>query len=259
MRELQGLIFDVDGTLAETERDGHRVAFNRAFVEMGLNWQWSESLYGKLLHVSGGKERLRYYLQHYQPQFQPTGDLDQFVAAVHKTKTRYFKTLVVQGAIPLRPGVKRLLQEAKMAQMRCAIATTSALPNVLALLSETLGKESLAWFEVIAAGDMVPAKKPAPDIYAYVLEKMQLDPSKCLVFEDSQHGLAAARQVGLPTLVTVNGYTQTQDFQGAALVLNHLGEPNQPFQVLAGEARGRTYVNLDFLRELTQNEQREDK
>lgn len=252
MSKLQGLIFDVDGTLAETERDGHRVAFNRAFGEMGLDWQWSESFYGKLLHVSGGKERLRYYLQHYQPQFQPPGDGKQFIAAVHATKTRYFKTLVAQGAIPLRPGVKRLLQAAKAAKMRCAIATTSALPNVLALIKETLGEDSPAWFEVIAAGDIVPAKKPAPDIYAYVLDKMQLAPSECLVFEDSQHGLAAARQVGLPTIVTVNGYTQTQDFQGAILVLNHLGEPHQPFQVLAGEAGGHTYVDLDCLRTLSE-------
>jgi HAD superfamily hydrolase (TIGR01509 family) len=250
MSQLQGLIFDVDGTLAETERDGHRVAFNRAFVEMELDWQWSESLYGELLQVSGGKERLRYYLQQYQPQFQPPKALTEFVAEVHQTKTQYFKQLVAEGLIPLRPGVKRLLLEAKEAGMRCAIATTSALPNVLALLEHTLGKDSLNWFEVIAAGDMVANKKPAPDIYEYVLDKMHLSPDECLVFEDSQHGLAAAKQVGLPTLVTVNGYTKTQDFQSATLVLNHLGEPDRPFQVLAGNSPPQTHVDLAFLQAL---------
>jgi len=235
MTELQALIFDVDGTMAETERDGHRVAFNRAFQDAGLNWDWSVSLYGELLAVSGGKERIHFYLQQYEPNFAPPQNLDEFVAQLHAAKTQHYQKIVAEGRIPLRPGIKRLLESAKSEGLRLAIATTTALPNVLALLEHSLGKESISWFEIIAAGDIVPAKKPAPDIYFYVLEKMQLKPSECLVFEDSQHGLQAALQASLPTIVTVNDYTQNQDFSGATLVLTHLGEENHPVSILLGE------------------------
>lgn len=247
MIELQALIFDVDGTIAETERDGHRVAFNRAFQDAGLNWDWSVSLYGELLAVSGGKERIHFYLQQYEPNFAPPQDVDEFVAQLHAAKTQHFQKIVAEGRIPLRPGIKRLLESAKSEDLRLAIATTAALPNVLALLEHSLGKESISWFEIIAAGDIVPAKKPAPDIYFYVLEKMQLKPSECLVFEDSQHGLQAALQAGLPTIVTVNDYTKNQDFSGATLVLTHLGEEDDPYQILLGERINSNYFDLNSL------------
>ncbi len=250
MGELKALIFDVDGTLAETERYGHRVAFNRAFAEANLDWDWSESLYGNLLEVSGGKERIRYYLQQYQPQFQSSGNLLDFIVNLHQLKNQHFEQLVGQGVIPLRTGVKRLLESAKVMGIRCAIATTSSLTNVLALLEKTLGVDSPSWFEVIAAGDIVPHKKPAADIYQYVLEQMNLNPNQALVFEDSQAGLQAAQQVGLSTIVTVNEYTQGQDFSGANLVINHLGEPEQPFQVLFGNPGHQTYVSIEFLRKI---------
>jgi len=244
MGKLQALIFDVDGTLANTERDGHRVAFNRAFARAGLNWDWSVLLYGELLAIAGGKERIRFFIDEYRPDFEHPTDLDQFIADLHATKTRYYQQLVAEGCIPLRRGVKRLLKEAREQEMRLAIATTAALPNVTALLDHTLGSDSQSWFEVIAAGDIVPAKKPAPDIYHYVLEAMDLDPRDCLVFEDSHHGLLASSQAGLKTVVTVNTYTRYQNFSGALLVLNHLGEPDQPFTVLAGNAGDRSYLDM---------------
>lgn len=250
MGELRALIFDVDGTLADTERDGHRIAFNRAFAEAGLNWDWSVLLYGELLAIAGGKERIRFFLDEYRSEFQPPGDLDQFIADLHTAKTRYYQQLVREGAIPLRRGVKRLLTEAREQGMRLAIATTAALPNVIALLEHTLGADSPSWFEVIAAGDIVPAKKPAPDIYHYVLEAMNLEAQECLVFEDSNHGLTAACQAGLRTVVTVNSYTRFQDFSDAILVLNHLGEPNQPFTVIAGDARNWSYVDMSLVNRL---------
>lgn len=247
MIRLEALIFDVDGTLADTERDGHRIAFNRAFASGNLDWHWSVELYGKLLAISGGKERIRFYLHQYCPNFQPPANLDEFIADLHAEKTKHYQQLLADGAIPLRPGVRRLLEEARTQDIRLAIATTSALPNATALLEQTLDP---SWFEVIAAGDIVPAKKPAPDIYQYVLEKMGLTAADCLVFEDSQHGLEAASQAGLKTVVTINDYTRDQDFADAILLLNHLGEPEQPFTVIAGNLPEASYLDMALVRRL---------
>jgi beta-phosphoglucomutase-like phosphatase (HAD superfamily) len=246
----EALIFDVDGTLAETERDGHRVAFNLAFQEFGLSWHWPVGLYGQLLRVAGGKERIRYFIQRYPSGLDPSEDVTDLVAALHEAKTRHFQGLLAQQVIPLRPGVRRLLQEARRQGVRLAIATTSAKDNVMPLLETLLGPESPTWFECIAAGDMVPVKKPAPDIYHLVLSAMALDPSRCLVFEDSQQGLEAATAAGLTTVVTVNDYTRKQAFPTAALVISHLGEPSTPFEVLQGDASHAYYFSLELAQRL---------
>lgn len=251
---LQALIFDVDGTLAETERDGHRVAFNQSFVAAGLDWDWSVEQYGELLSVTGGKERIRHFWQQYLPDFVPSlteGSSEKdWIAGLHKAKTNYYVQLLQTGKIGLRPGVRRLLDQARAAGIRLAIATTTTPDNVTALLETALAPDSPSWFEIIGAGDIVPAKKPAPDIYDYVLQHMQLDPAQCLAFEDSEAGLASASQAGLATVVTVNDYTRSQNFAGAAIVLNHLGEPDLPFEVLQGDAQGATYFDLPLADDL---------
>ncbi|WRH68579.1 MAG: HAD hydrolase-like protein [Planktothrix sp. GU0601_MAG3] len=160
MGKLKTLIFDVDGTLADTERDGHRIAFNQAFSQVGLSWNWSVDLYGKLLAIGGGKERIRYYIEQDEPDFLLTDNLNDLIVNLHQLKNEYYRKLLDRGSIPLRPGVQRLIQEAKEQGMRLAIATTSALPNVLALLENTAIDPN--WFEIIAAGDIVSRQKTRP-------------------------------------------------------------------------------------------------
>ena len=254
MPDLKALIFDVDGTLAETERDGHRVAFNRAFTAAGLDWHWAVEEYGNLLEVAGGKERIRFYLDQY-PEKKPglptsESELADFIAELHRAKTTHYSQLLAEGQIPLRPGVERLLAEARSHPLRLAIATTGALPNVKSLLTHTLGGESLDWFEVIAAGDIVPQKKPAPDIYHYVLQQMNLTADDCLVIEDSRQGLQAALAAGLTTVVTVNPYTENHDLLETALVVDSLGEPDDPCGAIAGDLAPPNCIDLAFLQQL---------
>ncbi|MES2369564.1 HAD family hydrolase [Thiobacillus thioparus] len=249
---LHALLFDVDGTLADTERDGHRPAFNQAFADAGLDWHWDVALYGKLLAVTGGKERMKHYIDHFRPDYRKPDNFDELVAELHKAKTRIYSALAAQGDIPMRPGVKRLLVEARTAGLRLAIATTTTPENVTVLLEHSLGAGTQNWFEVIAAGDIVPAKKPAPDIYHYTLEKMGLAAADCLAFEDSENGLRASRGAGLKTLVTVNDYTLDHDFTGAAVVLSDLGEPGAPNQRLAGAEFGQPFVDVAYLKALHQ-------
>lgn len=251
---LEALIFDVDGTLADTEPQGHRVAFNRAFDEAGLDWHWDVPLYGELLAVTGGKERMRHYVERYRPEQKELHDLDSMIPELHEAKTRHYTSMLQTGEIPLRPGVERLLHQAREAGLRLAIATTTTPANVEALLANTLGADWAEWFEIVGAGDIVPKKKPAPDIYEYVLQRMDIDPGRCLAFEDSHNGLLSSLAAGLPTIITINSYTSDQDFSGSLLVLNDMGEPERPFEVIAGKAvNGHQYLDVDMLHHLHKN------
>jgi beta-phosphoglucomutase-like phosphatase (HAD superfamily) len=245
--ELQALLFDVDGTLADSE-EAHRAAFNQAFRDQGLDWEWSQEVYAELLAVTGGKERIRHYLERFHPERLSRPDVDAWVAQLHRDKTRAYGVRLERGGLPLRPGVRRLLQEARASGLRLAIATTTSPENILALLASALGPQGSQWFAVIGAGDCVPAKKPAPDIYRWVLEKLRLRAVDCMAVEDSANGLRASRAAGIPTLVTVSTYTRGENFSGAVAVLSDLGEPDKPFELLAGSAFGRHWVDVELMR-----------
>jgi len=244
---LQAILFDVDGTLADTERDGHRVAFNLAFRDAGLDWHWDVATYGELLTVTGGKERIRYFIETHDPALPETDDLAGWIAGLHKAKTAYYLALLKEGEIPLRPGVERLIAEARARGVRLAITTTTTPENVDGLLRATLGEESLDWFEVIAAGDIVPAKKPAPDIYTWTLEKMNLAAGEVMALEDSGNGVRSARGADVPVIVTRNDYTAEDDFSGAVAVLSDLGEPSAPADTLVGPTPTDGLVDVDYL------------
>ncbi|NMM38093.1 MAG: HAD-IA family hydrolase [Glaciimonas sp.] len=224
---LKALIFDVDGTLADTET-AHRNAFNAAFAEVGPDWNWSESLYAGLLDVAGGKERLLYYWNMINPEEAGGRRVKDMIDAVHAAKTQHYEAMVSGGKLSLRPGMLRLIREAYAAQMPMAIASTTTPANIDALLRTPLGSDWRRLFVTVCDGSTVKNKKPAPDVYLAALEALALPASECLAFEDSENGLRAAHAAGIATLITPTVYTVGHRFTDALLVLPHLGDPNQP-------------------------------
>ncbi|NOY71292.1 MAG: HAD-IA family hydrolase, partial [Gammaproteobacteria bacterium] len=217
----------------------------------GLDWDWSPALYGDLLKVTGGKERIKFYLDEYNTAFVRPEKLDDFIAQLHASKTAYFTTMLKEGKLPLRPGVERLINEARAADIRLAIATTTTQANITALLEHAFAEKAQSWFECVAAGDIVPAKKPAPDIYHYVLEQMNVSAKQCLALEDSCNGNLSSVGAGIPTVITYNNYTHDDDFTGAALVVDQLGDPDQAFNIRHGEGYGASCVDLSLLQKIS--------
>jgi beta-phosphoglucomutase-like phosphatase (HAD superfamily) len=217
----RAIIFDVDGTLSETE-ETHRKAFNRAFEHAGLSWHWDQELYRELLGVTGGKERIRHYIEDHGGAGAPADNLDDFIRAMHAEKTRAYTQMVTGGEVELRPGIRKLISDAQSLGYRLAIATTTTPANVDALLGATFGDDGHDLFEVICAGDSVPNKKPAPDVYLLALEQLGLPAEDCIAIEDSRNGLLSAVAAGIATIVTPGIYTHDHDFDEAALVIEDL-------------------------------------
>lgn len=213
---LRALIFDVDGTLAETE-EAHRAAFNAAFAAAGLDWQWSMADYGRLLTTTGGKERMARWRKE-----RGSGPSDAAIAALHRDKTARYAALLAGGGLQARPGVLALVAAARAAGLRLAVATTTSPGNVEALAQALWGRAAGEVFDVIAAGDEVAAKKPAPDVYLLALERLGLPAGTALAFEDSRNGVLSARVAGLRVVVTPSAYTAGEDFAGAEVVLDDL-------------------------------------
>jgi HAD superfamily hydrolase (TIGR01509 family) len=224
---MQALIFDVDGTLADTET-AHLQAFNAAFAEVGLDWHWDAPLYTRLLKVAGGKERLLHYWRMADPEEARGSKVKETIDAVHAIKTRHYAERVSAGGLPLRPGIARLIVEAREAGMPLAIATTTTPANLDALLQAPLGADWRRRFAAICDAGTTAVKKPAPDVYLAVLDRLGLEAADCLAIEDSENGLRAARAAGIPTVVTPTAYSAQDCFDGALLVLPHLGDPDEP-------------------------------
>ena len=231
---LQALIFDVDGTLADTE-GAHRAAFNAAFAQVGLNWHWNEALYTRLLNVAGGKERIAHFWHMVDPVEARSHHAKSLTARIHAIKTRLYAEQVGGGKLALRPGVQRLIREAHAAGMPMAIATTTTPANVGALLRTPFGADWQTLFVAVCDGASTAPKKPAPDVYHAALRGLGLPSYACIAFEDSENGLRAASAAGIPTVITPTAYTALHSFGEALLVLPHLGDPGEPIrQRIAG-------------------------
>ena len=227
---LRALVFDVDGTLAETE-DLHRQAFNRAFAALGLSWRWDAALYADLLTVMGGKERLAHYID--TRRADEVGALHALAPEIHARKTAAYGDLVAEGGLPLRPGIARLIAEARAAGIRLAVATTTSRPNVERLLAANFPPGADP-FDVIAAGDEANRKKPAPDVFLLALAGLGVPASEAVAFEDSAAGISSARAAGLPVLATRSRYTESHRLDGAFSAVSDLGDPGQPHRHIAG-------------------------
>lgn len=241
---MSTLIFDCDGVLADTERDGHRVAFNETFREFGLPVVWSEEEYAVKLQIAGGKERMASLLT---PEFVRANGLPEdadgqtaLLAEWHKRKTAIYTGMVAAGQLPTRPGIHRIIAEAQDAGWTLAVASTSAEPSVRAILERAAGPERAARFDLVLAGDVVEHKKPAPDIYLLALERLGVTAAETLVIEDSRNGLLAANAAGLRCVMTVNGYTEEEDNSEAILVVSSLGDPGgERTRVIANRSAAR--------------------
>ena len=220
---MKAIIFDCDGVLADTERDGHRVAFNKAFAKKGYAIEWGVELYGKLLEVSGGKERMKHYFEGYGWP-RDVADKDALIKELHKLKTDFFMQIIESGELPLRPGVARLVDEAIAADVTLAVCSTSHERAVNLVVEKLLGPERKARFSAILAGDVVSKKKPDPEIYNLASKRLGLEPSECVVIEDNRNGLLSAKAAGMYCVITTNGYTKDEDFTEADLVVSELGD-----------------------------------
>ena len=239
---MPALIFDCDGVLADTERDGHRPAFNQTFAEAGLDVQWSVEEYGEKLKIGGGKERMASlltddFVRANGLPIDPEGQ-KELLAGWHRRKTDLYKEAVRAGRLPGRPGIARIVKEAIAADWTLAVASTSAEESVRAVLEHAVGAEDASHFAVFA-GDVVPAKKPDPAIYLLALEELGVAPDDAIVVEDSRNGLLAAVGADLRCVVTVSSYTEHEDMSEAALVVSSLGDPGEPARVLANRSGAR--------------------
>jgi len=249
MRELKAIIFDVDGTLAATE-ETHRQAFNEAFKEFDIPFQWSVSEYIELLSISGGKERIYKFLKSQSYDVPGKENLRDYTLKLHQRKSEIYREKLVAGHIGLRIGVERLIKEAKQNGIIMAIATSTSTANVEVLLKYALGGAALSYFDTLVSCDLVADKKPSPIVYQYALANLGIKPENCVAVEDTCNGNLAALAAGMKTVITTHPLTVDEDFTGALLVIDQLGEPDDHFTVISGDPHGADFVNIDLLEKI---------
>ena len=249
MNTLRAIIFDVDGTLADTE-NVHRLAFNHVFQEYGLDWHWNVELYRELLAISGGRERIASYGRGLRRRFASDTAFEDFVVAMHKAKTRKYAAMLTEGQVSLRPGIRRLLDAARGAGLKLGIATSSARSNVETLLDNNLPAGWRAWFSALETCESVAQKKPSPAVYLAALARIGTEARHTVALEDTLNGLAAARAAQLVTIVTTHRFTREHTFLDADLVVDSAGEPTAPFTVLQGSSDGHEYIDLSLFETL---------
>ena len=247
--KLEGIIFDVDGTIANTE-DIHRQAFNKAFSKFNLNWYWSKEKYRELLFISGGKERIQKYLIENKTVKKDSG----FIEELHNCKSEYYRSIIINSDIRLRPGIQRIIEEAKENNIKIGIATNSSTENLITLIKKTLGTKPEKLFNTIITSNIVIDKKPSPEVYYRALKDLQLSANKCIAIEDTANGNDSAIQAGLRTIITTHAYTVDNNFNGASLVLNNLGDPNNEFKVDEKYCCKEKYVDIKLLNTIITNE-----
>ena len=247
--KLNAILFDVGGTIAESE-EIHRVSFNEAFKEFGLNWYWDEAIYRELVFVGGGKERIKHYITRAWPEMLKQKNLTKYIESVHKIKGQIYEEFLNDSQLKARPGIIRLLKELKNEKIRLAIVSDTTEENLINLFKKGLGINPIEWFEILAHGGCTIQKKPSPDIYLWTLERLKLPPESCLAIEDAPRGVDSAIDAGLKVLVTPSIYTLEEKFEKSSLLLSHLGEPEEPFNVIKGDAFGHSFVDLDLLKKI---------
>lgn len=254
MSTLRAICFDLDGTLADTEPLGHRPAYNRAFREAGLGWRWTPKLYRALLqHPGGGRDRLRHYMERYDPDWPEspeldTSDPDALIKDLHARKAEHFHNIVAKGDVPLRPGVERLIGEASAARIKLAVVSNASRGTVASLLAHSVGKSIGRKLDVVLCGDEGFAKKPAPDLYAEAMRQLGVQPEETVAVEDSRLGLRAALDARMASIVTLNNITRDEDFSGADLVVDSLGDAGAPTQLARPALSNAAWVTLDDIR-----------
>ena len=253
MRILKAIIFDVDGTLAATE-ETHRQAFNAAFKEFNIPFQWSVSEYIELLNISGGKERILKFLQAKEFIAPANENLRDYTLKLHQRKSEIYREKLIAGHIGLRNGVERLINEARDKGIIMAIATSTSTANVETVLKSALGEDALSYFETLVSCDLITDKKPSPAVYQYALANLGLKPENCIVLEDTSNGNRSALSAGIKTVITTHPLTVDEDFTGASLIIDQLGEPEKHFAVSSGDAFGADYVNVDLLEKIISSE-----
>lgn len=257
MGKLQAIIFDVDGTLANTE-EIHRQSFNTAFAEFGFKEAWSVPEYTKLLSISGGKERISAWLKSRNSGYGGDPDIRELALRIHQRKSKIYRDNLRAGRITPRPGVVRLIEEARSHGIKLGLATSTSLSNVETLLACILDQESRSAFAVIATSDVIADKKPAPVVYQYALAALDVNPGEVIAIEDTTNGNRAARACGIATIITIHEFTLDNDFTGAQLVVDQLGEPDRPFRLISGNAHGKKFVDVDLLQHIIADQEQKD-